>query len=163
MKGFGLIEMVMVMVILSIIAALGSKMMGTGFDAFRTQRDISQLDWQGRVGLNRMVLELRSARSATAADLTISPTTEITFVDTSGTSIRYYRDTGNNQLMRKEDSNTAQALADNVTSLSFDFLDQNGTTTATVTDVRYISIDVSANLNNFSQQVRSTISPRKYQ
>ena len=85
--GFSLLEMIMVVIILAIIAALGSNMLSGGLNAYFTGRDLADADWQGRLALERIASDLRSIRSATAADLSISPASQIAFVNKAGAGI----------------------------------------------------------------------------
>ena len=74
-RGFTLLEVVVTMVILSIVAVLGSKMLGRAYETYDLEKRTTNVDWQGRVGLERMVRELRGIRSS--ADLTLPATSEI--------------------------------------------------------------------------------------
>jgi len=160
LRGFTMIELVMVIVILSVIAAIGSGIIHQGFRSYMTQKDLAHLDSQGRLALERMARELRLVRTATALDLTISPTTEITFTDTAGDTIRFYRDIPSNTLMRTENANPTQPLSNNITSMDFTYYDTNGVATAIVTQMRYISVQITATQGNFTRTLRTTVSPR---
>jgi prepilin-type N-terminal cleavage/methylation domain-containing protein len=154
MRGVTLLEMVLVLVILSIIAALGSSFLSGGLNAYFTERDISDAAWQGRLALERITRDLRTVRSATAGDLTISPANQISFIDTSGTSVAY--SLSGTTLMRN-----GQPLADGITSLTFTYIANDGkTTAATVTAVYYIGVSFTVTQGGTNQAWRDLIHPR---
>ena len=93
-------------------------------------------------------------RSATAADLTISPTSQITLTDVNGVNISYAL---NGTILGRN----GQALADGVSSLSFSYLINDGKmTTAVVTGVYYISVELTINNGATTRTLRSTVRPR---
>jgi prepilin-type N-terminal cleavage/methylation domain-containing protein len=155
-QGFSLLEMVMVIVLLSIVAAIGSSMLSSGFTAYFTGRDIINADWQGRFALDRMTRELRMVRSATVADLDILTANAITFTDTAGNVVSYSR--AGNTLMRN-----AQPLADGVSALSFSYIEADGKTATTdATVVAYVTVDLAVNQAGSSFTLRNTIDPRNF-
>ncbi len=113
--GFSLIEMILVITILSIITAVGSRMLSGAFNAYFTGRDIIDAEWQGRYAMQRISRELRDVRTATAADLNIASANQITFTDNSANVITYARN--GNTLERN-----GQPLADGVTVLTFNYI-----------------------------------------
>lgn len=154
MRGVTLIEMVLVIVILGIIAALSSSLLSGGLNAYFTERDISNAQWQGRLALERLTRDLRTVRSATAGDLVISPANQITFVDTSGTTVSY--SLSGTTLLRN-----GQPLADGISGLSFTYIARDGKTAAgSVTAVYYIAVSFSITQNGVNQSRRTVIHPR---
>jgi len=146
--------MISVIVILGIISAIGGKMLGTGFDAYYKGKGYIVADSQARVALARMTRELRNVRSATAGDLTISPTSEITFKDLGGVSIRYYL--SGTTLMRN-----TQPIADGVSGLSFSYVQRDGkTATAAVASVYYVVVAFTVVYGSTNRAVRTVIHPR---
>src|SRR3990170_2805705 len=121
--GFTLVEVILVIVLLSIVAVLGSRMLGTGFSAFFTGRDITDANWQGRYAMERIGRDLRVARSATAADLTMLPATAITLTDLGGNVITYAL---NGTILERN----GIPLADGVSVLGFSYIQADGKTTA---------------------------------
>jgi len=64
-KGFTLIEIVMVIVILGVIGAFTFQFVALGVQAFKKSRDRKDLYDQGRLALERMVRELRDTKEVT--------------------------------------------------------------------------------------------------
>src|SRR5690349_11514938 len=86
-QGFTIIEMVITIVLVSIVFVLGALMLGRAFDSYDATQMTTDVDWQGRVALERMVRELRGIRSS--ADLTMSSTSTdpIFFTDVGGNNV----------------------------------------------------------------------------
>ena len=150
-RGFSLIEMVLVIVIVGIISTVGAQLMGTGFQLYFTGRDTLSVDAQARLALERMTRELRTVRPVTG--LTMTPATQITFTDETGTAVQYVLGGGN--LMRN-----TQVLAGGVTGLGFVYLDSAGAVTATAAQVFYISVQFTVTQGEVISTYRATVSPR---
>jgi len=154
--GFTLVELLIVIVITGILAALGSKMLASGFTAYVTARDLGKSDWQGMIAIERLSRELRTIRSATSSDLTISPTSQITFVDNEANNISYTL--SGTTLMRN-----SEPLADGISNLSFSYIASDGKTTAASADqVAYISANVTVLRSGAGQLLRTSIHPRNF-
>ena len=155
-RGFTLIEMVMVIVLAGIIAALGSKMLVAGFSSYQASRDLIQAQWQGTIAMERLSRDLRTIRSATAVDLTLTPATQITFTDTNAIVISYTL--SGTTLMRN-----GQPLADGVTSLGFSYIASDGkTTAATAAQTHYVVVDIAVSILGSSYTARTTVHPRAF-
>lgn len=152
-RGFSLIEMVLVIVIVGIISIVGAQLMGTGFQMYFTGRDTLSVDAQARLALERMTRELRTVRPATG--LTMLPASEVTFIDVDGTTVRYYLSAGD--LLRN-----TQVLAGGISGLSFVYTDSSGAVTGTPAQVLYISVQFTATQGGMSSTYRATVSPRNF-
>ena len=150
-RGFSLIEVVLVIIILGAIVGVSAQFMGTSFQLYFTSRDNLNVDAQARAALERMTRELRGVRPATG--LTMTPATQITFTDETGTSVLYILGGGN--LLRN-----AQVLAGGVTGLSFVYLNSAGAVTAIAAQVFYISVQFTVTQGGKNDTYRATISPR---
>jgi prepilin-type N-terminal cleavage/methylation domain-containing protein len=154
--GFTLVEMVLVIVLVGIIAGIGSTILAGGFKAYITSKNLSQAEWQGRIAIERLTRELRTVRSATALDLTLVPNTAITFTDTNANVISYTL--SGTTLMRN-----AQPLADDISSLSFSYIANDGkTTAANASLVHYIVVDIAVSSQGSNYAVRTAIHPRGF-
>jgi hypothetical protein len=123
------------------------------------------------VALERIARELRQIRSATATDLGISATSTdpIYFNDADGNPVCFVLSTGS--LRRGEDPPGAancttrlQPLADNVTSLNFNYYDNTGTAivTAIPTSVYYVAVTASVSEGGISESYRVSVQPRRF-
>ena len=86
-RGFSLIELVLVIVLLGIIATVGAQLMGSGFQLYFTGRDSLSVDAQARLALERLTRELRAVR--VSSGLTLAPANEANFIGGDGTAVRY--------------------------------------------------------------------------
>jgi len=168
--GWTLIEVVVVLAVVGIIAAIGSRLMAGMFDSYFAARDITNSDAQARVAFERMTRELRQVRFANAINLDVASTAQLRFIDADGNGVCYYRDAATNRLMRSADgpstacgTTSAQPLADFVTGLTFAYYLTDGrTTTATPTSVYYVTVRVDLQDNDVSETLRATIHPRVF-
>lgn len=153
-RGFTLLEMVLVVMLLSILAGVASHMLSGGFNAYLLGKDAVDTNWQARNALEWLMRDLRAVRSATAADLTITPSNAITFTNTSGAVVNYALSGAT--LLRN-----GQPLADGVTALVFSYVQKNGKTTATaVGQVHYITVELSVTQSGITKTLRATVRPR---
>lgn len=151
-RGFSLIELIVVITTLSLIAAIGSQIFGAGLDSYYEGKDIIDADWQGRVAMTRINRELHEIRSA--ADITITPGTEIQFINRNDTLVRFWLN--GTTLMRN-----SQPLADGITGLNFSYLQADGKTAATLaTEVYYVVMNFSVIKNGVNFPLRVVIHPR---
>ena len=150
-KGFTLIEMIMVITLLGIVAAIIAIPFLQGvkgwFDA-TTREGITQ---SGRIGIERMTREIRNtARTAANAPcISAVALTSFTFSDSSGdltncNSITFSL-SGTNLLRCPDPACATQfTLADNVTLLTFTYYDANNTPGASAANTRRISIEIES-------------------
>jgi len=168
--GFTLIEVLTVLIIFAVVAAVGARLMSSMFQSYFAARDITNSDAQARVAFERMTRELRQIRSATATDLDVASAAQVRFIDMDGNGVCFYRDAATNRLMRSADgpatacgTTSAQPVADFVSGLTFFYYLNDGiTTTATVASVYYVTIRVNVQDNNVSDTLRATIHPRNF-
>lgn len=154
--GFTLVEMVVVIVVLGVLAALGGMALQNAFRVYASSQGISDVDWQGRVALARLTRDLREARLPAVSDLTVVPASQLAFTDIDGSSVTYL--VSGTQLMRN-----SQPLADYVTALNFTYL-QADRQTATVTpaNVRYITVTLTVSDQDYTETFRATVRPRRF-
>jgi prepilin-type N-terminal cleavage/methylation domain-containing protein len=150
-RGFTLLELVFVIILLGIIGAISSKILSQGLTSYLTAENLTNANWQSRLALERMVRDLHEIRSP--ADITTATAATIVFNDMTGTAITYQL-TGST-LMRN-----TQVLADGISSFTLSYFDQSGTTTAVTTLIRYITINLSITLNNTNNTFITSVNPR---
>lgn len=155
--GFSLVELILVVVLTAILAAVGSQMMGKSLQSFVFGKEVTKGDSQARVALERLTRDLRMVRSP--ANLIIAPATAITFSDTEGNNVNYSLAGG--RLMRN-----AQVLADDVNNLQFAYLRSDGNTVAaTATEVYFITASVAVKRGILATDIttlRATVHPRNF-
>ena len=158
--GFSIMELVMVIVVFGIVAAVAAPLAASGFRAYFTGRDISETDWQARVAVERMTRELRAIRAP--ADLAAASASDITFVDTSGSSIRYCLGAvGGCPGVAGDLMRNAQPLAGGISALTFSFLSRGGAVTGAATAF-YVTFAFTASQNAVAKTFQSTVSPRNF-
>ena len=158
-KGFTLIETVIVVLLISIVGAIGGFILLKSFQAAYYSRNLIDATWQGQVAMQRMSSELRELRSASSLDLDMSSNESITFNDITGAAISYFR--SGNHLMRT--GINQEYLADGITALHFNYYDNNDqliTEPAYVANVRCIGINLSVNKNKYSNNFQVVVCPR---
>lgn len=160
-RGFSLVELVMVIVLFGIVAAFAAPMLGSAFQAWFIGRDISEVDWQARVAVERITRELRTVRAP--ADLVLAAADDLTFVDLDGNSIRYCQGAvgtcpgAAGELMRN-----SQPLAAGIGGLAFSFLTRTGAATALASEAFYVSASFSATRNAITKTHEITVAPRNF-
>ncbi|HET9123118.1 MAG TPA: type II secretion system protein [Acidiferrobacteraceae bacterium] len=161
-RGFTLIEMVVVMVLLAIVAAIGGLTVGGAFRSYFAERDISGANAQAASALARLARSLRAIRTPTTADLTPGATT-LSFVNTAGLSVTYAFNAAQQTLTRAENGAAPQVLADHVTGGSFSYWQRDGATVATTADVvYYISVQLTVQQGIATQSYQITVHPRNF-
>lgn len=159
--GFSIVELVLVLIVFGILAAVAAPLLRTGFEAYATGRDIAETDWQARVAAERMTRELRAIR--TPADLTITSASDVTFIDLDGATVRYCMGAVGGcpgtagELMRNN-----EPLANGITALAFSFLTRAGAPTGAPAQVYYVTVDYTATQNAVTKSFRATVSPRNF-
>jgi prepilin-type N-terminal cleavage/methylation domain-containing protein len=155
--GFSLVELILVVVLTAILAAVGSQMLGKSLRSFVFGKEVIKGDSQARVALERLTRDLRMVSAP--ANLVIVPATAITFSDTEGNTVNYSLAGG--KLMRN-----AQVLADDVNNLQFAYLRSDGNTVAaTAAQVYFITASVAVKRGTLATDItslRATVHPRNF-
>lgn len=154
--GFTLLEAVVVIIVIGIIFSVGSLIMNNAFSAYFTGRDLTEIDWQSRIALNRLRRDLRIIRSASDTDLVTTPSTQITFTTSADETITY--SLNGTTLMRN-----SQPLADGISNLNFSYARNDGRFLTTVaSEVYYVIVDLTVTNGTVSRDLRTTIYPRNF-
>jgi prepilin-type N-terminal cleavage/methylation domain-containing protein len=154
-KGFTLIELLISMV-LSVIV------MGALIDTFITQRKtynaqemITEMMMNARIGMEMITREVRMGGydpAGTGFDgITYNPTQlqiradlngDGDTIDTDETII--YAWDGINLLIMRNANGANEALSENITSFTFDYLDSDGIATTTTSEIRQVRVQITA-------------------
>lgn len=160
-KGFSLIEIMVAIAIMSILSIAMMKTY-TGFTrVYTTQEVAAGVQQDLRASLNIMTQDIRMAgfdptdsdnfgvEVATATNIRITSDTDMDgAVDDSGFErITYNFDAGTNQLQQilyeTTGSESTQPVVDNVTNVTFTYLDEDNNITATLADIRTVTISMT--------------------
>lgn len=150
-RGFTLVELVIVILLLSVISAVGSRLLSAGFNGYLLARDLTDADWQGRIALERMTRELRDIPQG---NLNAVAANQVSFTDWDNVTLVTYSLAGNT-LMRN-----ARPLADGIAALNFTYLDSAFQVTAVPANVRYISVTVNVTQGGTNLSYRSAVYTR---
>ncbi len=153
-QGFTLIEVVITIVILSIIAALGGKILQAGFNAYLTNQYTTTANAQARLALERMTRDIHAINSPSS--ITTATSSQLVFRDIYGNSVTYAL--SGTQLLRN-----SQVLADYVGSFSLAYLNSSGATTASTSAIRYVTVSLNiTDSDYFNYNLRTTISTMNF-
>ena len=150
-QGFTLFELVMVITILGIVGVVMTKLLSQGLLSMQTEQQVTDATWQGQIAVQRMVRDIASVRSP--SDISTASASTFAFTDLSGTAITYTR--SGSSLTRN-----GTILANGISALSFTYQDANGSTTATTTAIRYVTLSVTVTQNNANYTISTAVNLR---
>jgi prepilin-type N-terminal cleavage/methylation domain-containing protein len=157
-NGFTLIEMVMVILVLSIIVGMAGSLLSQGLNTFSAGENIIDANWQGQIGMERMIRDILGIRSVN--DISSASASTLSFTNTNGDTLSY---TLSGTSITLTQNGSSAVLADGVQSLAFNYYDQNGSVTATPTAIRYVQITMNVTKNNVNYLLTTRIYPRNLQ
>jgi prepilin-type N-terminal cleavage/methylation domain-containing protein len=138
-RGFSLAELLVVCAVLGVLMAGLLVIHNGGTSAYVIGSSRVAAQQNGRVALEMMVRELRSAQSISA----VTGSTDITFVDVNGATIRYQYSSG---ILNRIVAGTSTPLIGGVTSINFTcysaFDNYSGTGTATTAPASVLAIRI---------------------
>ncbi len=143
-RGFTLLELVVVIVLLGIFAALGGPILYHGFLAYFTASDtLTTLDKQ-RYATERMAREIRAVGWTGAAyDFTTMTSAQLSFNNSAGMNVALASSPPNVTIQYSSPAVTA-VLTDQVDSLQFAYYQEDGVTpAASGADVRFVEINLT--------------------
>ncbi|MBU1913185.1 MAG: prepilin-type N-terminal cleavage/methylation domain-containing protein [Candidatus Omnitrophica bacterium] len=155
-RGFTLVELVIVIVIIGIAAStIGFMLLGT-INAWTFKFNRSDILWDGRLAMDRMTREIRTIRNSTS--VTTASAVQFRFTDTGNKDITYSLSSTN--LNRTEDG-IANLLAADVSSITFTYYYANGTVipapavSPSATDIRRVRINLTLTKNGQNVYLQS--------
>jgi prepilin-type N-terminal cleavage/methylation domain-containing protein len=178
-RGFTLIEMVITVMLVGIVFVFGSMMLGRAFESYDATQKTTDVDWQGRVALERMIREIRNIRSNTDLTLSATSTDPIFFVNGSGNTACFCYESVTKTVRRGTSvapncgaggaaptatcgANATQPLADNVVAngLNIYYYTTTGTAAATAAQVQTIVLSLAVTEGTISETYRAGVQPR---
>lgn len=172
-RGFTLIELVMVIVLLGIVAATVGMIMLQGTRAFESLDVKADLNEKGALAIERVSRGLRRIRCTTAGsscvpagtDLTSMGAAEIRFVTTDyeGAGFRYDAATGTLKLRDGSGAGDPENdLATDVSAFTLEYLKDDGTTAALSSDVWIINATLTLTKGAETVEYRASVHPRAF-
>ena len=152
-KGFALIELMAVIVLVGIIASFSAFFLSTGFNAYLNPKNTTEGALNAQMALDRISMELRNI-----SDITPTPSsTSVTYKSEELIGTRTLKWVGNEIIINVDA--TDYRLLDNISSFNLSFvtrdLDHNPPS-----DEEVAGIDVEFELNDIGQHFRTNIIPR---
>lgn len=170
-KGFTLIEMVLSITLLGLVAVTIGMLIYQGtksYDMLSSQKEIAQ---QGALAMERLSRELRLVRcteagsscTPSASDILAMTASEVRFV-TTDLEGRGFRLDGNT--LKARDGSGAldpeYALTDRVTSLTFEYLQDDGSAASTPSEVWLIDVEMTLSDGTESFPLKARVHPRSF-
>lgn len=131
-RGFSLIELIIVMILMSIVAGISGVMLTAGFKSYTQGKPIIPVAGKANVALTNLMREIQDAQTITAATAT-----SMTIINQSGQTISF--NWSNTTLTRTVSPEPAQSLCTNVSAFSFAYFDSSFATAVTLADIRFIT------------------------
>ena len=141
----------MVIVIISVLSVFASTFISNAYQSFTVGQELSEIENQGALALNKLTNDIQNTRSP--ADMTTINSNALSFTDVNGNSISYTVSGSN--LLR-----SGLTLVDNLSSLSFGYLDLNGNATAIAASVVYVTVSLTLAKGSITETFATTISTR---
>ena len=151
LSAFTLIELVIVIAILAVLSVIILPVLQSGFNAYFTQRNLTNANWQGSLAMSRMTRDIRDIPSAGA--ISVATASQLTFTDNTNTSVSYTL--SGTTLLRN-----GVALANGINSATFGYYSSTGAVTATISAIRYINITLNITQSGTNLALFTTLNLR---
>ena len=179
-KGFTLIEVIMVIILLGIIGSTAAMIIFQGARSYGEEEVRKDLTTQGRIAIERMAREIRlvncrctiPANTCTPSGASCTPPAPEDITSWTAAGLRFVNinyegrgfQTSGTDLVLCSDSGcgASDILASNVTSLSFSYFKKDGTAAAAVGDIWTIVANLTLSRDNQSVNFRIQVHPRKF-
>lgn len=135
-KGFTLIELVIVIVLVGIIGSSTALLLRQTFKSYFTGKKITDIALKTSIASNILIREIKNLEV-----LNSIAATSMTYTNHKGESITI--DFNSSNLRRSVNSASAQILCNQVSSVAFNYYDSTYAVTATPANVRYITVTLT--------------------
>ncbi len=151
--GYTLMELVVVVVLLGILAGFLATCLDAASRAYLDLRSRSANVSDAHQAFELMSRDIQEIRTATSADIPTFTSSALTFTDISGTRVAY--SFSGSTLTRD-----GQTLLDRLQSLSFAYLQQDGTTAVAATDIWTVEVSAILERSGRTLTLRTRLFPR---
>lgn len=160
-KGFTMVELAIVIVLIGIIAMTASLLVGQAAQSYQKEDNYSSVLNQGRLALERMAREIRTIRSSRAVDIFSCAATNLGFIDANGNRVTYNY-TGATSTLTETNGLGTHNLADNLSAFGFVYSTPTGGVPATCSAIWSITINLTAAQGGDSLPLRISVHPRSF-
>jgi prepilin-type N-terminal cleavage/methylation domain-containing protein len=141
-RGFSLIELVVVIVLIGLLAAVGANMVADTMSTAYTVTNNQASGSAARYAAERITREVREvAFGALGYSITTMTSASLAFTKEDGTAVTISSASG--ALTVRYGTATAQTLTNQVSSFAFAYYDQLGGTTTSIEDIRFVQVTLS--------------------
>jgi len=161
-KGFTIIELIMVIVVIGILAWVGVASLLSGVDTWGFFSQRKEILTDARMALDMMSREMRIVKNSTS--VTTANSTDFQFIDTGNTTVRYYLDSA---IIKRTEDGTTNNLLDNVNNFGFGYYNSSDAEISTpvvapsATDIKTIRISIAVEKNTSEPvNIVTTVWPR---
>lgn len=170
-KGFTLLEIIMVIVLLGIVSVVTGALLFQGTRAFQVMDVRGDLKSSGTAAIERMTKEMRQIRCTSAGstctaqsnDITNMTAGELRFVNSNNEG-RGFRVSSGNLLLRLGSTagDPEYTLSGNAASITFDYLKKDGTAASVSTDIWTINVTLSLANGQETINLMASVHPRNF-
>ena len=170
-KGFTLLEIIMVIVLLGIVSVVTGALLFQGTRAFQVMDVRGDLKSSGATSLERITKEMRQIRCTSAGSTCTAQSTDITsmtagelrFVNSNNEG-RGFRVNAGNLLLRlgSTASDPEYTLSGNAASVTFAYLKKDGTAASVSTEVWTINVTLSLANGQETVNLMASVHPRNF-
>ena len=153
-KGFALIELMAVIVLVGIIATFSAFFLRTGFNAYLNTKNTTEGALNAQMALDRISMELRNIREVTGTPSSMS----LSYISEDPTVTRTLKYENQRVFIRVD--TTDHMLLDNISSFDLSFDTRDIDHDPPPSDEEVAGIDVDFELNDIGQNFRTNIIPR---
>jgi len=161
--GFTLIEIIIVIVIVGIIVSFGALALEMAAKSIVKNKALLEITWQSQIVFQRLERELREANTI----LDSSGNSQIRFTTPNNQLLRYRYNSNNKQLQRRYEQNSSgsvienwTAIANDISSFSFTYYDENFNTTNTESNAKCVTMEATFTKDSTNVPFQTTICPR---